>query len=45
MKTLLAQKYASKTSHEIQRIIHDIEIGKISIDNWLWQKILNQMYD
>jgi len=41
MKTLLAQKYPSKTSYEIQRIIHDIENGKILIDYWLWQKILN----
>ena len=45
LKTFLSQKYPAKISYDIQKMIVDIENGKSLIDNWLWQKILNQMYD
>ena len=43
VKMFLKEKYPQKGEKEIQKMLDTIEKGKI--EDWMWQKILEKMYE
>lgn len=43
VKMFLKEKYPLKGEKEIQKMLDTIEKGKI--EEWMWQKILEKMYE
>ncbi len=43
MKTYLKERYFNKSERDITRIMENIQNG--AIDEWLWKRIIDKMYD
>jgi hypothetical protein len=45
LKTLLKEKYPFKSEAEINKINDQIVNGQLSIEESIWRKVLEKMYD
>lgn len=45
MKTNLREKYHTKGSAEINKLVSDIQNGKVMMEQSIWQKIIKHMYE
>lgn len=43
MKVILKDKYPTKSEPDCQRLLESIQQGRI--DEWIWNKILDKMYE
>ena len=43
VKVMIKDKYPLKSELEVQRLLDNIQKGRI--EDWMWQKIIERMYD
>lgn len=45
MKSNLREKYPTRSSAEINKLLIDIQNGKVMMEQSIWQKIIKHMYE
>lgn len=45
MKQAYKERYTHRSLKEILKCIADLECGKAQVEHWLWNKVINQLFD